>query len=70
MDVESDFRKKYFEVLSDVAATAIGERCHSRAHQPSLATYAALEQFLIGAANIAFNQYSNLQRSTISMVVI
>ena len=34
LDVESEFRRKYFEVL-DAAATAIEERCH----QPSLAIY-------------------------------
>lgn len=51
LDVESEFRRKYFEVL-DAAATAIEERCH----QPSLAIYAAMEQLLIGAANgLAFN---------------
>ena len=55
LDVESDFRRKCFEVLLDAAATAIGERCHGRAHQPSLAIYAPMEQFLIGTANIAVN---------------
>lgn len=51
LDVKSEFRRKYFEVL-DAAATAIEERCH----QPSLAIYVAMEQLLIGAANgDAFN---------------
>ena len=56
MDVESDFRRKYFEVLLDATATANGERCHGRAHQPSLAIYTPMEQFLISTANIAVNQ--------------
>ena len=55
MDVESDFRRKYFEVLLDAAATTNGERCDGRALQPSLALYAAIEKFLIGAVNIAVN---------------
>jgi len=51
MDFESEFRRKYCEVL-DAAATATEERCQ----QPSLAIYAAMEQLLIGAANgLAFN---------------
>ena len=55
MDVESDFRRKYFEVLLDAAATTIGERCDGRALQPSLTIYAAMEKFLIGVVNIAVN---------------
>ena len=46
LDIESEFRRKYFEVL-DAAATTIEER----SHHPSLAIYVAMEHLLISAAN-------------------
>lgn len=46
LDVESEFRRNYFEV-HNAAATAIDER----SHQPSLAIYVDVEQLLIAAAN-------------------